>query len=362
MAMWASGATARAEEPVDLLVVDLSRAANLASDVAKISGVRVIGGGGLEYQGAAELREARHARSSKSCTLAIALARKAVLELAEVRASTSVDVTAALIESHSILFDCAVELEDWELATTQKMLILRLTQSRPATIALQHWDKVATVDATANQFFGHVEYSAEKGVTLSVDYTPVTEDALPHGAHLLVAATNGRAQARWFELETRSLAIAVDTPTSQARVIRTPSSIDAYRDDWLKRQRVAAAELGAALQQQNAYLAVIGYENGKLELWGRPKNSRFARRLKQPPSPDLGGIAASLQRWEQQMSTTRHSSVPLLRESEADRTDSDARTPWWVYAAVATAVTVGVTIVALDVTGNDTQRFKVVFP
>jgi hypothetical protein len=354
-------------------------------------------------------------RRSGDCQAALAEADAAIAALAAEQAAIGAAPEAAVVEhalagAHGQVLACAHQRGeiDRALVAARRLRDLgggELPPGASAVVTADLWRAYPPMDALGNAYILDLTVTTEPaGAQVWVDHrlvgtAPVTVAAV-EGAHLVAAASGGRASSQQVEIDRKALPPA---PWGQTQVMNVHLSLSprawawqAEADEvarWRSTQAVDGAALGALLARLNARVALVLVDadarlvrsgapgRQAVQIWAMAPGETEARRvgtgqLARPESVATR-VVARVAGWDampahasgQPSGASPEPGVPLLRESDVPRRYGSrpgarrlAHKPWWAYATIIGAVAAtSLLILAADL-GDDRQRIELRWP
>lgn len=341
-------------------------------------------------QALAALARARAAFGALDCATAIA-ASEAALPLIAARAAAGIASDLPARTALGYLLLCHDRAGSFDQAL-RAAAVLRALAS-PAELVAQGLeaavlDKYPALDATAAVGLMPLELTVESGAAVAIDLGPARAGPrtvyLPPGRHLVAAAAGSRRTGVWVEVSHTTKTLALTLVEQDVPLSRVSERIATWKAQGPDPAGVAALfeQLLLAAQGQpwnpssprSPLLLVLGAAStpAQLQLWASdgPGQRPTMTALPTPQGPWSPQTAAAvLEALRARALAWRPTPAPepagspnaeaLLRETpEAEASPRRKPTQWWVYAALAGAVTVGGAVILANELSDDTQRVE----
>ncbi len=393
--------SARAEPAPPVAVIDLGEgdAAGLRRELAA-SGFAVMSAPELDAvlsgqeagkdleQAVAAIARAKEAFGALDCATAIAASREALPPLAA-RAAAGIASAKAARTALGYLLLCHDRAGAFDDALRAAALLRALASHDELTaqgLDSAVLDKYPALDATAAVGLVPLELQVESGAAVSIDLGPARAGPLtaylPPGRHLIAAAAGSRRTGVWVEVSHTTKSLALSLAEQDVPLSRVSERIAAWKAQGPDPAGVAALfeQLLTAAQGQpwnpssprSPLLLVLGAIStpAQLQLWASdgPGQRPTMTALPAPQEPWSAQSASAVVEALRARQLAWRSTPPpdeaalsaesLLRETPQDSSPRRKPTQWWVYAALAGAVTVGGAVILANELSDDTQRVE----
>jgi hypothetical protein len=312
---------------------------------------------------AAAMDEAQRAFGALDCKATIAAATRAI-ELGAARQAGALAVPE-LPRAWTLVLACADRGGDVDTAMLAAQRLRALGVPDDALLA-----RYPEVDAVIDRELVTIDVVAEvAGADVWIDHrragTSPLHVALPAGRHLVAA---GKGDRRGVVTGT----VVATQPTVEVAMPKQagPWSDVAARVAGWKGAMPAPKELGWVLAHVHARIALVR-RGDSVEVWGRAGLAEVPRRLggvdgARTLADADRAIALVVDRVHAWNDHAPDPDQPLLTETPQERAKRSGRTntptKWWVYAAIAGAVAIGVAIIYVHDNASDTQHVELKYP
>lgn len=394
--------SAHAEPAPPVAVIDLGEgdAAGLRRELAA-SGFAVMSGPELDAvlsgqeagrdleQAVAAIARAKEAFGALDCATAIAASQEALPALAA-RAAAGIAGAKAARTALGYLLLCHDRAAAFDEALRAAALLRAVASHAELTaqgLDAAVLDKYPALDATAAVGLVPLELQVESGAAVSIDLGPARAGPLTvylsPGRHLIAAAAGSRRTGVWVEVSHTTKSLALSLVEQDVPLSRVSERIATWKAQGPDPAGVAALfeQLLIAAQGQpwnpssprSPLLLVLGAIStpAQLQLWASdgPGQRPTMTALPVPQEPwsaqSTSAIVEALRARQLAWRSTplldepAPSAEALLRDvPEKDSSPRRKPTQWWVYAALAGAVTVGGAVILANELSDDTQHVE----